>query len=328
MSGPRRVVLLGYGALLRSLLPGIQSMAPKAQIHGVKGSPQGLAALREQTPFSLSAGDGAARLAALTPAAVLFAPPPRQAAALCRQVLAPHWLRQRQAGQPLPLLMSFVPQWLDYAALLGPDAPVCLLLPGATQSAGGHALGPWGRSLGWKNSAVTPVQLDWAQRLLAPSGAPVWVPPSRLPGNLAVLVGAYLAQQLCALFPPAELRAGFGLEALPAFSLCAPSPQAEEAARGFLSGIQDFIAGVALPAEEAQPLLLSTLQTCLCAAQTEPPEELVRRFQRCATPGGLLEAGFRLWSQAPREDYASVYAGAYGACTAIYRKLLADASLT
>ena len=320
MSGPQSVLLLGYGALLRSLTPGLFRLAPGARIHGVKGSPQGLEALAAETPFPLSAGDGAARLRSLRPDLVLFAPPSRLAPTLCREELAPYWEACRRAGEAPPLLLSFYTAPMDYAAALGPDAPAAVLLPGATQTAGGVALGPYGRSLAWAAGPLTPAQRTWAETLLSPCGAPVWTERERLTGNLTVLVGTYLAQELRALAEPARLRAALRLPEVPGLPQAAPDDAALRGAEAFQAGIRDFILERSLPPEEAEPLLRSTLQTCLCAAQAEPEEELSRRFQVCATPGGLLEAGALAWRQAPRRSSRAIRAGARKACRAIFRR--------
>ncbi len=317
---PKRVLLLGYGALLRSLSGGVAAMAPDAALHGVKGSAEGLDALQAETPFPLSAGDGGARLFSFAPDAVLVAPPARLAPALCRDELAPYWQALRRRGRRPPLLLSFYTRPMDYAALLGPDAPAAVLLPGATQYAGGVPVGRWGRSLAWQAGPLSPTERVWAETLLAPSGPPVWVPGERLSGNLTVMVAAYLVQQLRTGCPPAQLRAALGLPALPGLPVAPPSDRARRTAGAFRAGLEDFIRAAGLCPAETEELLSATLQTCLCAAQAEPEEELRRRFQVCATPGGLLEAGANAWLSAPRRRSREIRAGARRACTAIRKR--------
>ena len=98
MSHTPKIVILGFGSLMESLLPCCGTLLGttdpavwKEHIYAVKGSVSGLEEKQAQYPFPVSAGDSAQVLQNVQPDVILFSPPPTLAKTLTETVLLPYY---------------------------------------------------------------------------------------------------------------------------------------------------------------------------------------------------------------------------------------------
>ena len=172
MSHTPKIVILGFGSLMESLLPCCGSLLGtnepavwKTQIHAVKGSVQGLAEKQAQFPFPVSAGDSAEVLHRILPDVILFSPPPTLAKELTETVLLPYYTMLREKSLSLPLLITFPPTPLPryYCDTLGDDI---------AQTAGAYTIGHLGYSLVAIDERTAQNRKNSLPRLLSPSVCP------------------------------------------------------------------------------------------------------------------------------------------------------------
>lgn len=328
MSHTPKIVILGFGSLMESLLPCCGSLLGtnepavwKTQIHAVKGSVQGLAEKQAQFPFPVSAGDSAEVLHRILPDVILFSPPPTLAKELTETVLLPYYTMLREKSLSLPLLITFPPTPLPryYCDTLGDDIAQATLLPCVAQTAGAYTIGHLGYSLVAidERTALRTEQKEQLAAFIKPVGMPFYPAQDDLIAALTGMVTAHNVFELCFTLERSfalcgqELSlatiAGAMRRELRNFSPELVSPDAPGTppctgelpypfemiagctVRAWYEGLCRFAIAKTLEIAEYEKFLRSTMDVLLMQVQTETRERLHQLSDGCATKGGLLE---------------------------------------
>lgn len=328
MSQRCKIVILGFGNLMESLLPCCGALLESSDsavwtenIHAIKGSPEGLEQKQKQYPFPISAGDSPEVLRRIRPDVILFSPPPAMAKELTETVLLPYYNELRTDEAPLPLLITFPPTPLPryYRQTLGKDAAQATLLPCVVQKAGSYSIGHLGYSLVAIDGRNMPkqTQMEQLKAFTKPVGNLLYPSQDDLISALSGMVTAHNVYELCFTLEQSfrlcgeeftlpqiaaamrrELRR-FAPELIPADSTDAPPctgelPHPYErltglTARAWYEGLCQFAAGQKLDLFDYGRFLRSTMDILLMTVQTETKEQLHLLSDGCATRGGLLE---------------------------------------
>lgn len=328
MSQTPKIVILGFGSLMESLLPCCGALLGSSdpavwseQLYAVKGSPEGLEEKQKQYPFPVSAGDSPTVLRRVRPDVILFSPPPTLAKTLTETVLLPYYNELRKAGASLPLLITFPPTPLPryYRQTLGKGAAQATILPCVVQKAGTYTVGHLGYSLAAMDgrSIPDPEQMKMLMTFTQPVGTLLHPSQDDLIAALTGMVTAHNVYELAFTlergfdlcgqpvpFPQIaaamrrELRR-FAPELVPADAPDVPVctgelPPPFEAltgltVRAWYEGLCQFAAGKKLDLLEYGKFLRATMDVLLMTVQTETRERLHQLSDGCATKGGLLE---------------------------------------
>jgi len=208
MSQSPKIVILGFGSLMESLLPCCGSMLGtnnaavwKEKIRAVKGSVSGLAEKQAQYPFPVSAGDSADVLQRSVPDVILFSPPPTLAKELTETVLLPYYNTLREKNHSLPLLITFPPTPLPryYSQILGMDIAQATVLPCVAQTAGRYTIGHLGYSLVAmdEQTQLSAAHTELLNAFLKPVGMPFYPQQDDLIAALTGMVTAHNVYELC-----------------------------------------------------------------------------------------------------------------------------------